>query len=253
MRAPVISTLLAVALAGPARADMESLRQFLNGVEETTHVTAALRGDGDLEVRAGAVTRHDQLALILRPPADTYIELRREGMKALLLASGSTAFRVAKGGGKAGPFPLDAAFADSDFSREDLEPFRVGRFKDFRIADDTATELTVTMFPADSQYSLVVTTFDREKRVPIKTLYYRETPNNLVKMRRDTGHVLVGRKWMPAVITMESFKLRTQTTLRLRWSQNPTFPPELFDSAFLSRPSGIVWPATAPTPASPPA
>ena len=51
---------------------------------------------------------------------------------------------------------------------------------------------------------------------------------------------------------MESFKLRTQSTFKLTWSQNPSFPPELFDPVFLPRPSGIVWPA-APAPTTAPA
>jgi hypothetical protein len=58
---------------------------------------------------------------------------------------------------------------------------------------------------------------------------------------------------MPTAITMESFTQRTQSTFKLTWSQNPTFPPELFDPVFLPRPSGIAWPAaTVPTTAPAP-
>ena len=91
-------------------------------------------------------------------------------------------------------------------------------------------------------------TFDRDKKVPRKTLYDRETLNNLVKMRRDDDYVLVGRKWMPAVTSMETCKLRTHTTFSVRWSQDENVPPELFDPVFLPRPSGIIWPVTASTP-----
>jgi hypothetical protein len=251
MRTTMIATLLVLLTAAAARADLESLQQFLHSAEETAQLAAALRGDGEFTVTSGSGTRRDQVVLLLRPAADTYIELHHEGTKALLNGSGEQAYRFTKGAAKAEPFPADAAFADSDFTREDLEPFRTARYQGARISDETGSEITVTLFPGTSQYSLVVATFNREKKVPVKILYYKDTLNNLVKMRQDSGHILVGRKWMPTTITMESFKLRTQSTFKLTWSQNPTFPAELFDPVFLSRPSGIVWPAAAATTTTP--
>lgn len=250
MRTTTTAILMLTLTAGAARADVESLQQFLHSAEETAQVTAALRGDGTFDVTSASGKRSDQVVMLVRPVADSYIELRQEGTKAVLLSAGAPAYRLAKGASKAEPFPPDATFAESDFTSEDLEPFRTARYKDARISDETGAEVTVTLFPGTSQYSLVVITFDREKRVPVKTLYYRDTLNNLVKIRRDEGHVLIGRKWMPTIITMESFKLRTQTTFKLAWSQNPTFPPELFDPVFLPRPSGIVWPTATGTPPS---
>ena len=248
MRTTAIAMLLSVLSASTGRADMESLQQFLHGAEETAQLAAALRGDGEFEVQSASGSRRDQVVMLLRPVAETYIELHQEGTKALLTGSIDQAYLLTKGAAKAVPFPQDATFADSDFTREDLEPFRTARYKDGRISDETGAEVTVTLFPGTSQYSLVVMTFDREKKVPVKILYYKDTLNNLVKMRRDEGHILIGRKWMPTTITMETFKLRTQSTLKLRWSQEPTFPPELFDPVFLPRPSGIIWPAAPTTP-----
>lgn len=248
MRTSILAILLLTLTGAAAPADMEDLRQFLHNAETTAQLAAALRADGTFEVTAGSGTRRDQVVMLLRPAADTYVELRQEGTKALITGSGDQSYLLTKGASKAAPFPPDATFADSDFTREDLEPFRMARFKDARISDETGAELTVTLFPGASEYSLLVITFDREKQVPVKILYYRDTLNNLVKMRRDDSHVLVGRKWMPTSITMETFKLRTQTTFKLTWSQEPTFPPELFDQVFLPRPSGIVWPVAATTP-----
>ncbi|MFQ5666570.1 MAG: outer membrane lipoprotein-sorting protein [Candidatus Binatia bacterium] len=243
----VIIVFLVALASTPARADMQNLKQFLHDVEEATHTTTPLRGDGQFEVVSTDATRHDQVAVILRPPADTYIELKQEGKRVLLLNTAGKAYQFTKGATAPAAFPATATFAGSDFTREDLEPFRLARFQDARISDETVSQLTVTLFPRDSQYSLVVATFDREKKVPVKMLYYRDTLNNLVKMRRDTHHVLVGRKWMATTSTMETFKLRTHTTFTLHWTQKATFPPELFDPVFLPRPSMIRWPtATAP-------
>lgn len=105
------------------------------------------------------------------------------------------------------------------------------------------------LFPASSPYTLEVITFDREKLVPVKTLYYRDTLNNLAKMRRDGPFVLVGRKWMPQTISMETFALHTHSTLTLQWTQSADVPPELFDPQFLPRLSAPASPITATPPA----
>ena len=245
MRTMAIAILLLLS-ASPALADMESLEQFLRSAEAASQVTVPLRGDGRFDITSPEALGSTPVAVIIRPPADMFIELGL-GIKAQLLSPGEPAYLLKKDAAKAETFPLDASFAESDFTRQDLEPFRLSDFKDWRISDDGLSDITVTLFPKSSQYSLVVMTFDREKKVPLKTLYYRETLNNLVKMRRDNDYVLVGRKWMPTVVSMETFKLRTSATFTFRWSQSPSFPPELFDPAFLPRPSGIVWPdAVAP-------
>lgn len=246
MRTTVIVALLLLG-SGRVLADVETLEQFLRGVEAATQVAVPLRGDGQFEVVSPESTATVQATVIVRPPTDTYIELK-SGIKTLLLTQGEQAYLLTKDAAKAEPFPADASLAGSDFTREDLEPFRLSRYQDWRISDETTTDMTVTLFPKSAQYSLVVITFDREKQAPLKTLYYRETLNNLVKMRRDNDYVLVGRKWMPTVVSMETFKLKTHATFSLRWSQSPSFPPELFDPVFLPRPSGIAWPGAAVTP-----
>lgn len=232
--------------APPLRAEMVDLNAFLRGAEEAAQVAVPLRGDGQFEIVSPETTRRDQVALVLRPPADTFIALQQRAIKAVLL--GTDAFRLKPGTDKVEPFPLDASLDDSDFTREDLEPFRLAHYKDARISDDSAAQVTVTLYPAESQYSLVVITFDRHKKVPLKTLYYRDTVSNLVKMQRDTDYVLVGEKWKPTTMAMESFKLRTHTTLNVRWAPEDRVPAELFNPAALAQPSLSLWPAATPVP-----
>jgi hypothetical protein len=217
-----------------ARADVENLEQFLRDCEVATHVAAPLRGDGQLEMTLPGGTMRSAAVVIVRPPTDTYVELPDFGLKALLFGDGQ-ASRVVAGAATAEVFAAEATLGDSDFTREDLQPFQVARYKGWRISDENANELTVTLFPTSPQYCLVVITFDREKRVPLKTLYYRDTVNNLVKMRRDSSYALIGGTWRAATISMETFKLRTHSTLTLQWTQSPTVPPQLFDPASLPR------------------
>lgn len=241
--------LCGIIIAAPASAEIADLQEFLRGVETANAIAMPLRGDGNLDVVSPEATQHYPLALILRPPADLYVDLQN-GMKALVPATGDAAYLLKPGATKADTFPPDAALAGSDFTREDLEPFRLAHYQDWRISDESAGEVTVTLFPqAASQYTLVVITFDAEKRLPLKTLYYRDTLSNLVKMRRDSDYVLVGRKPMATTVTMETFKLRTHSTFTLQWTQNPIFPPELFDPVFLSHPAGIAWPTMTAAPA----
>ena len=239
-----LGAIIALALlAGRANADMATLQAFLRSAEVASQVGAPVRGDGDLEVVAGGATRRTQVAVVVRPPADTYLELRPDGLKALLFANGQPALWLPKGASEPAVFPHYAGLADSDFTAEDIGPFRVADYKDARITDDAGGELTVSLFPATSQYSLIVMTFDRARKIPVKALYYRDTLSNLVKMRTDDRHVQVGKTWLPTTVSMETFKLRTRSALTVRWNANPTVPAELFDPAALPKSPGIIPPA----------
>ena len=240
---PLLTLVLVVCGATAAVAEMVDIDDFLRGAEAAAQVAVPLRAEGQFEVVSPEATRRDEIALVMRPPADTFIELRRGAVKAVLLGDG--AFRVKGRSSKAESFPLDASLDDSDFTREDLEPFRASRYNDALISDDSATELMVMLSPTGSQYSLVVIAFDRQKKVPLKIQYYRDTVSNLVKMQRDSGYVLVGDKWRPTTISMETFKLRTHTTLNVRWTLDTNLPAELFNPASLTQSSLTLWP-TAP-------
>jgi hypothetical protein len=218
------------------------LNTFLPEMEEAAKPTVALRADGTLTTSNPEGTTSDQILMIHREGNDLLIELK-QGTKALLLRGGAEAFVAMAGAKEASRFAPDAALAGSEFTREDLQPFAVSRYKTPRIVDQTSQIVHVALFPQQSQYSLLVITFDREKKVPLKTMYYKETLNNLVKMRRDSDHVLVGQRWVPTRITMEHFALKNTNTLDLRWSQAPNVAPELFQAAFLGRPSNLKWPA----------
>jgi outer membrane lipoprotein-sorting protein len=243
MRRIGLAVVVAIAVCAATRVEAQGLRDFLQAVEAEATLAAPLRADGTIEINSGDKTKRDQIILVMRPPGDTYIELREIGTRVLLLDAGGPAAQLIEGAAHSTEIAAGAALADSDFSREDLQPFRLARFSDTRIADDSSGQLTVSLFPTASPYTLLVTTFDREKKAALKTIYYRDTLNNAVKMRRDSGYVLVGRKWLPTTITMETFRLQSHTTLTLHWTQNPTFPAELFDPAFLTHPSPLVWPA----------
>jgi len=233
-------------LCTAATAEVANLEQFLRDCEAAAHVVVPLRGDGTLEVAGPNGTTRRPAVVIVRPPHDLYVELRDPTLKAVLPNQGA-AYQVTAGSAKATAFAPEAMLADSDFARVDLDPFQLSRYKGWRISDESGNEVTVMLFPAGPPYALEVITFDREKLLPVKTLYYRDTLNNLVKIRRDGNFVLLGRKWMPAAVTMETFTLHTHSTLTLQWAQSPDFPPELFDPQFLPRLFAAPTPGGTPT------
>jgi hypothetical protein len=247
MRNWLIVGLTGTLLCGSARAQPaapDRLDDALTAVVEAERATAPLRADGELIVASPDETKRYPLVLLMRPSADAngsdlYLELGSGGGKVLILRDGAQAFQLTNAVQKATPMAKDATVAGSEFAREDLTPLHRSAFGDRRISDEGAGKLTVSIVPKESPYSLLVITIDTERTVPLKTLYYRETISNLVKMRRDSDHVLVGRKWLPTTVTMEDFKLRTLSTLRLKWAQDPPIAPELFDPAFLAKPSGL--------------
>lgn len=242
MRITAFALLLLLILPNTGDAAPVDLNTFLPEMEEAAKPSVTLRADGVLSITSPEGTKREPIVIIHREGNDVFIELK-SGTKALLLKGGAEAFIAPPGAKEASAFALQDPLAGSELTREDLQPFTVARFKTPRIVDQTPQSVQVAMFPQQSQYSLVVITFDREKKVPLKTMYYRETLNNLVKMRRDSDHVLVGQRWLPTRITMENFAMRNTATLELQWTQAPNVVPELFQPAFLGRPSNLTWPA----------
>jgi len=227
--ASVVAILLAV-VAAPARG--EDLAALLAAATSAARPSTTVRGEGELvSVSPEGTVRH-RIAIAQRPAGDLYVEVQSPVARALLPTSGAALLAA---GAAPAPFPADAALAASEFSREDLQPFDAGRFGSPTIVDRGADDTTVSLDPRDSQYSLQVITFDREKRVPIKVMSYKDTLSNLLKMRRESGHVLVGGRWLPTEITIENFPLKTTSTLTLQWTtvdeQAARFDPKTFASA----------------------
>jgi len=233
---------LLCALAGMARAD--DLVAFLAAAGDAARPSAPIRADGELVTTSPEATTRQQIAIVQRPSGDLYLELRPSGARALLPASGAAVLSPAAGTAAA-RFALDAPVAASEFSGEDLLPFSPARFGSPTIVDRNGGEVTVSLDPLEpSQYSLEVITFDRERRAPVRVMVYKETLNNLLKMRRDTDLVQVGGRWRPTTVTIENFPLRSSSTLSLRWSETPD-QPALFDPKTWSQPSPLTFPPAA--------
>ena len=235
------SFVTALALFAATAVGAEDLITFLNAATAATRSNVPVRAQGVLVTTSPEGTVRDQLALVRRPNGDMYLELHNSGVRALVLADGK-ALIVAKKGGSPETFALDAALGGSEFTREDLRPFNAELYRSPAIADSSSEDVTVSLTPAQSQYALQVLTFDRQKKVPVVVKNYKDTANNLVKMRRNAGWVSVGGVWLPTDISMENFPMHVTSTATLHW-QPTEDTPALFDPAALGKPSTLAWPA----------
>lgn len=225
----------------PMRAPAEDLKDFLRAATEANRPDVPLRADGEISVRSPDATTQDKIILVAQTDGDVYIETKK-GTKALLHPPDYEVFVRA---GKDSPVrkaALEAAFSGTGFTWEDLLPFDASSWEFPVIIDKSPHQLTVQLTPKTEQYVLVVSTFDREKRVAVKTLYYVEKSSNLVKMRTDEDLVEVAGKWLPRKITMKTFAQQTDTTLTLKWRKAEDLPAHLFRSDSLDRDSGLRFP-----------
>jgi hypothetical protein len=235
-----ILSLVLVVLATAARG--EDLATFLAGATEAARVPAVVRADGEITHEGLDGTTTDTLVLLRNQSGDLFLELRQAGLRALVPARGDKAYQRAKGAKAAAPIPMDAPIAGTDFTAEDLRPFDAARYGSPIIADRSDRQVTVSLDPQDSQYTLVVITFDRERKTPVKTMYYTDTLNNLTKMKLEGRMSEVAGRSLPGEIGMEAFKLRTSTRLNLRWRTDAEASGDYFDPKSFAPAPAIVWP-----------
>jgi hypothetical protein len=234
----VILAVLAAAAAAPAAEDLPT---FLTAATAAARPTAPVRADGTLVTTSPDGTVQDRIAIIYRPNGDAYLEVRDAGTRALLLGDGRTALLAPQKGASSQTFALDGVLDGSEFTREDLRAFNVEHYKSPTIVDRRDGEVTVSLTPSPSQYTLQVITFDTDRKVALLVKNYKDTISNLVKMRRARGFTSAAGTWLPGEIVMENFPLRVTSTMTLQWKPTDDIPA-LFDPAGLGNPSTLTWP-----------
>jgi len=224
---------LLVALVASA-AHGEDLAALLAAATSGARPTATVRGDGELVTTSPDGSTRQRVAVLQRANGDLAIAVQPGDVRALLPAAGAAL--IASDGGGAEPFAADAPLAGSELTREDLQPFDAARFGSPTIVDRGSAGTTVQLDPKDSQYTLMVITFAPTTHAPVKVMSYKDTLSNLLRMRRERGHVEVAGRWLPTEIISENFPLKVTTTLTLQWKA-ASDQPQWFDAkAFTSAP-----------------
>ncbi len=243
-RSVVILALFAVCAPGRARAtDSDSLRLLMLSAQDMNTPQTLLRADIKVEVEGARGKKTTDAIVLFAPGKDVrwYLQLHEPALRALVL--GAERKVMQKTAGTTETVPIGAPIDDIGLAYEDLSRFIVDDFKTWQITDEAADHVLVGMYPVvDSAYVYRVFSFDKEMTVPTKEQFYAKTLNNMVKLRLDSDHILIGKKWTPTEIRMENYTDGTTTTLHVRWTPNATAPPELLAPAS--------FPATSPLPAS---
>lgn len=158
--------------------------------------------------------------LVIDPAGDgtTTFEQAAVGWKSETPLAWKNGTKVTKTGAAALPVGVDEILADTGLRGIDFFPFWKTDYSRAFTSDENTLEQTVSLF-ADSgrPYSLYVITFDKAKLVPRMVKFYKDTFNNLVRIRTDKDWVMVGSRPRPSEILIRDFTGNSTRTYKFEW------------------------------------
>jgi hypothetical protein len=250
-----VACVVVLAQAGDAASlDGKSLKLLLLRAQDNNTPQTLLRADVEIEVATHDGRKATQAIALFAPGKDArwYLQLRQPALAALVL--GTERKVMQRLGDKTETLPIGTTIDDLAIAYEDLSRFVQSDFKLWQITDEGQDKVLVGGF-ADtvSAYLYRAYTFDKERAVPLKTQFYADSLNNLVKLRLDDDYTLVGKKWLPGKIEIQNFPESATVKLHLRWSQAASAPPELLAPTSFAAAPPLPWPAaSAPSPGKTP-
>jgi len=241
----------AMALAGghAAAIDSESLKLLLLGAQDMNTPQTTMRADIAVALETYKGPRNTEAVAFFAPGKEArwYIQLKEPAVAALV--RGSERKVMVRTDGSIKTTAIGEPIADLGISFEDLSRFIVDDFKLWQIADDTGDAVLAGGHPqVESSYVYRAYTFDKARTIPLKVQFYQKTLNNLVKLRTDSDHALVGKKWFPQTIEIQNFPENSKAKLSIKWAQAATVPPELLAPESFASAAPVPW--TAPAPAA---
>jgi hypothetical protein len=243
-----------VLMAASARAtDSESLRLLLLGAQDMNTPQTLMRADIAIALETYKGPRTTQAIAFFAPGKDArwYIQLKDPAVAALVRGAERKVMQRTDGSIKT--TALGEPIADLGISYEDLSRFVADDFKLWQIADESTDTVLAGGHPqVESAYVYRAYTFDKARTIPLKIQFYVKTLNNLAKLRLDSDHVLIGKKWWPGTIEVQNFPESSKATLTIRWSQAATAPPELLAPESFAAASPVPWTTPAPAASSKP-
>jgi hypothetical protein len=252
-RAASLTGIIAVVLGATVAAALTSsdtLRLLLLGAQDMNTPQTLLRADVAVEVTTPQGKRTTEAIALFAPGKDArwYLQLREPALRALVLGTERKVMEHV--GGTTQTLPIGAPIDALGIAYEDLSRFIADDFKTWQITDENAATILVGTHPAtESAYVYRAYTFDKEKTVPLRVQFYAKSLNNLVKLRVDDGHELIGKKWLPGTIQIQNFPENSTARLAVRWTQNASAPPELLAPASFAGAPPLAWEkAASPSP-----
>jgi hypothetical protein len=247
--AGIVAGLLALAAGHAAALDSESLRLLLLGAQDMNTPQTTMRADIAIALETYKGPRTTRAIAFFAPGKDArwYVQLEDPPLQALVLGGDHKVMQ--RRGGSIETTALGEPIDDLGVSYEDLSRFVADDFKLWQIADESTDVVLAGAHPqVESAYVYRAYTFDKNRSIPLKVQFYAKTLNNLVKLRTDSDHVLIGKKWFPATIKIENFVDNAKATLTIHWSQAATVPPELLAPESFGGAAPVPWPSPGPSP-----
>ena len=125
---------------------------------------------------------------------------------------------VVKTGAASTRIGINDPLAASDLRGIDFFPFWKTDYGKAFTSDENTLEQTVSLFADPGRpYSLYVITFDKAKLMPRMIKFYKDTFNNLVRIRTDKDWVMVGSRPRPTQILVKDFAANSLRTYSFEW------------------------------------
>jgi hypothetical protein len=218
--APLAAAALCLALPGllavrPAHAG--DLAAFLERAEKMTTVNEKVEADITIRDPDGS----ERKAHVAIDPADggsVVFEEPATGFRAETPLAWKDGKAVTKTGASPEKFGTDDTYPGTDLRPLDFFPFWKTDYSRALTSDENTLEQTVSLYADKGRpYSLYVVTFDKTRLVPRMVKFYRDTFNNLVRIRTDKDWVMVGSRPRPGAVLIKDFAGNSLRTYAFSW------------------------------------
>lgn len=226
-----VAALLSIT-ASPVYAGRSDLVSFLDRAVGMGSYTSPVRAD--IKITKDAAAPFEAVAIIDPASQALFFATKDSKWRALVPLSWKRSGKMVADAGKAPiSFGVDDRLAATDLRAIDFFPYWTdSSYETAFISDNTRMLKTVTLYaPEKFPYILFVVTFNKEKLVPVATKYYVGAMNNLVRLRTDSEHVMVGARPRPQKIVINNYEDNTTTTYELHWKLLEAVPPGMMDES----------------------
>ncbi|HYC55206.1 MAG TPA: hypothetical protein VEL28_09740 [Candidatus Binatia bacterium] len=223
----ILVCLAIIAAPRPAGADINDLVAFLDRAERMSTVNEKVQATITVKEGEGAGRK----AVVILDPAGggTQVFTQEEtGWKSQTPLAWKNGTVVEKKGAGERSISVDDPLAGTDLRGLDFFPFWKTDYSGAFVSDENPMEKTVSLYATKGQpYSLYVISFDKAKLVPRMIKFYKDSFSNLVRIRTDKDHVMIGSRPRPTKILVRDFASSSLRTYELEW--------KLVDDASASR------------------
>jgi hypothetical protein len=213
----ILLTALAVVLAAGRPAHAGDLAAFLERAEKMGTINEKVEADVTIKEADGT---EKKAHLVLDPAGGgtATLEQAATGFESETPLAWKEGKATAGTGASATKITVDDTLAGSDLRGIDFFPFWKTDYSKAFTSDENTMEQTVSLYADEGRpYSLYVVTFDKTKLMPRMIKYYKDTFNNLVRIRTDKDWVMVGSRPRPTEILIKDFKANTVRTYTFDW------------------------------------